>query len=502
MKTIRPFVLSRTVLLAATTCGISGLLLSPVLSGYVTARSPQVQASESRAVALSLEGVFMRVAETVGPATVSLTVLPEDRPISSGRTSSNDDEDEEMLSVPSRNRITRGSGVIVRSDGYIVTNDHIVEDAPGGRVTVTLSDQTTYSGRVFRDSRTDLAVIKITPEKPLPFVRLADSRNVKVGQWAVAIGSPFGQQNTVTTGIVSALHRNRDISDGGVPRRYTGLIQTDASINPGNSGGPLLNIDGELIGVNVAIYSPSGASAGIGYAIPVNTARRVMDELIARGKVTRTVLGVRLDDVPAGLRTRLKTRKGAYISEVHPDMPAETAGIAPDDVIVRFGSRDIDDEDALREAIASTNPNATVPVTVWRNGKEQLFSTKLKEENDPDPVTLSAPVAVRRTPAALGFRTGSPTKPVAAWLKRTQSTGVFVTEVQRGGLAHAGRLFGNSVIYALNGVPVTSGKALQEALSTVKSGDTITLLTYRWDTSEKSEELDKPIRAAVLINIP
>ncbi|MFM7321780.1 MAG: S1C family serine protease, partial [Armatimonadota bacterium] len=236
----------------------------------VTAQGTAKAQSEDRATAVSLESAFTRIADTIGPATVSIQAEVT-APSRRGGIDVEGDPLEEMIPGPRRAPRTGtsvGSGVIVDATGSILTNDHVVEGAKDGKVVVKMSDGTTYPGTVSRDPRSDLAVVKITAGKPLPYVRFADSDALKVGQWAVAIGSPFGKENTMTTGIVSALHRKTDISEGVTGRYYPSLIQTDAAINRGNSGGPLLNIRGELIGINVAIFSPTGTSAGIGFAIP------------------------------------------------------------------------------------------------------------------------------------------------------------------------------------------------------------------------------------------
>jgi len=271
-----------------------------------------------------------------------------------------------------------GSGVIVRSDGYILTNDHVVEGAKDGKVTVKLSDGTVLNGVVKRDFRSDLAVVKVESKKPLPSVKFADSGRLHVGQWAIAIGSPFGKENTMTTGIVSALHRKSDISDGVTGRFYPSLIQTDAAINRGNSGGPLFNIKGELIGINVAIYSPTGTSVGIGYAIPSNTAKYVSDQLIAKGKVTRGSLGLVPQDITADERSLVGTSTGAYVKEVVVGGPADKGGIQAGDVITKIGGTPIVDEITLRDTVGSTAPGSKVDISFLLMAKRALPLSSLE----------------------------------------------------------------------------------------------------------------------------
>jgi serine protease Do len=400
--------------------------------------------------------------------------------------------------APPRGVFSSGSGILIRADGYILTNDHVVEDAQGGAVTVTLQDGSVFKGRVLRDVRSDIAVVKIDADRPLPFVRLADSGKVRVGQWAIAIGSPFGQQNTMTTGIVSALHRRKEITDGARPRLYPNLIQTDAPINPGNSGGPLLNINGDLVGINVAIFSPTQTSIGIGYAIPANAAKVVADQLIARGKVTRGSLGVIPTDVPPGLRKRLGTSQGAYVGEVKPDTPAERAGIAADDVIVRFGERAIGDESDLRDAIASTAPGTKVAVTMLRGGKQQTVTAALDTfPDDPEPAVVGESPVVRHPVEDLGMEVGALTTAAITEMNLPSGTkGVFVKRVQTGSPAQQAELTAGSVVTAVNGAAVTTVAGLDRALGAAKSGDTVTLLILRY-TGEA-----KPSHAAVNITIP
>ncbi|GAB4461603.1 MAG: DegQ family serine endoprotease [Armatimonadaceae bacterium] len=480
----------------AASCFAATLFFAATPNNTVTAYDAAVRVQTGQGTAIALEDAFIRVAETVGPATVSVAArAPEPRRRPASKDSQNEMEDElfediigEIPAVQQpRSARATGSGVIVRADGYILTNDHIVEEGDGKEVDVTLQDGTVYRGRVFRDTRTDLAIVKIEPEKPLPFVKFADSGQIKVGQWAIAIGSPFGQQNSMTTGIVSALHRKKSIFDAGTGRYYPDLIQTDASINPGNSGGPLLNIRGEVIGINVAIFSPTGTSAGIGYAIPANTARRVMEQLIANGKVTRGWLGVNLSDVPPGLRKRLGVSKGAYITQVEGGTPAQKAGIRPDDVVVRIESQEIADEAQFREAVASRPPGSRLAMTVLRGGKTQVVTTRIGTPPDEDDTPVTRPtttvVASRPTPAQTPATLGFDPRPLNGQEKQMISeqggtkpaAGLLVTKVLPGSIASEAGLRRGSVITAINGKPVQTVEGLTQALKGSQSGETITL---------------------------
>jgi serine protease Do len=257
-----------------------------------------------------------------------------------------------------------GSGFIIRKDGVILTNSHVVENAK--EITVTLHDKSEYNAKVIgRDPKTDLAVLKIEPRGDLPVAQLGDSDALRVGDWVMAIGNPFGLNNTVTAGIVSA--KGRVIGAG----PYDDFIQTDASINPGNSGGPLFNERGEVVGINTAIFSRSGGNIGIGFATPVNLVKGLLPELEANGSVTRGWLGVSIQKVTPELAQSLGVgeARGALVAEVTGGSPAQQAGIERGDVIVAYNGKKIDDPSALPALVAGTPAGETVPVEVLRGGR-------------------------------------------------------------------------------------------------------------------------------------
>jgi serine protease Do len=266
-----------------------------------------------------------------------------------------------------------GSGVIVSPDGYILTNNHVVGDA--SEIHVKLSDQREFKAKVIgKDEKTDLALIKIDSKEPLPYADLGNSDTTEVGDWVIAIGNPFGFSLTVTAGIVSAKGR----ALGG---NYDNFIQTDASINPGNSGGPLFNTEGKVIGINTAIYSSTGTNAGIGFAIPVDLARDIMDQLKEHGRVIRGWLGVEIQQVTPDLAQSFGLQKpeGALVASVVEDGPAAAAGVKRGDVILKFNGQPVPDEHHLPEMVAQTRINKTVPLVVLRNGKQVDLQVKVGE---------------------------------------------------------------------------------------------------------------------------
>ena len=273
-----------------------------------------------------------------------------------------------------------GSGFIIDESGLIVTNNHVIEDAIS--INVILTDNRSFKAELIgKDKKTDLALLKIDTEDKLPTVSWGDSDTAKVGNWVLAIGNPFGLVNTVTAGIISA--RGRDISAG----PFDDFIQTDASINRGNSGGPLFNLDGEVVGINTAIFSPSGGSVGIGFSVPSNLAKGVIFQLEKYGKTKRGWLGVRIqtvtDDIASSLG--LDETKGALISGVMPDGPAKLAGIKSGDVIIKFDNKDVEDMRSLPRIVAETEIDKPVAVEVWRNGmpiKLQVIVGEMIEEQD------------------------------------------------------------------------------------------------------------------------
>ena len=277
-----------------------------------------------------------------------------------------------------------GTGFIIDHEGYILTNNHVVKGAD--IIKVTLQNEKEYEARLIgSDPKTDVALIKIIQENgehaSFPFISMGNSEEVEVGEWVVAIGNPFGLSHTVTTGVVSA--KGRNIGSG----PYDEFIQTDASINPGNSGGPLLNMNGDVIGINTAIFSGSGGNVGIGFALPINMAKAILDDLKQKGKVTRGWLGVMIQRITPELQGsfKLENARGALVSDIIPNSPADRGGMKRGDVITRFDGVEIASMETLPKQVASIKPGISVKVEVIREGKSRMLDIKIEAMKEEKP---------------------------------------------------------------------------------------------------------------------
>ncbi len=357
-----------------------------------------------------------------------------------------------------------GTGMITDIQGHILTNNHVVGGA--SKVQVLLADGSRFEARVVgTDPKTDLAVVKIDAGKALPHVRFGDSDAVEVGEWVVAIGHPRGLDQTVTTGIISAKHR-RGITD---PSGYQDFLQTDAAINPGNSGGPLLNLRGEVVGVNAAIASTSGGFEGIGFAIPSNMATHISRELIARGKVERGWLGVSVQDLTHDLSKTMgiETTRGALVSEVLKASPAEKAGLKQGDVIVAYNGKEIRDASQLRNEAASSPIGKEVRLTVLREGKKREVPVRI-EAMESRALAAAPPIQER-----LGVTVRSATARESSRLKLRPGQGVMITRVEPGSPGAKAGLEPGDAILEVNEIPLSSPQDLSGALALVKPGEQI-----------------------------
>ncbi len=358
-----------------------------------------------------------------------------------------------------------GSGFVIDRKGYILTNDHVVKDAD--RIKVKLADGKEFTAKVIgRDPKTDLALVKIESPPDLQPLKLGNSDDLKVGNWVVAVGSPFGLEQTVTAGIVSA--KGRVIGSG----PYDNFIQTDASINPGNSGGPLVNMRGEVVGINTAIIADG---QGIGFAIPINTAKEIVPQLEEKGHVTRGWLGVGIQEVTPALAKSfgLKEKKGALVSQVFKGSPAEKAGIEQGDIILGFDGKEIADSKDLPRIVASTPVGKTVTVKLSRNGKAVDRQVKVGE--------MEEKTAAVKTPShkSLGMGVQNVTPEIAGDLHLKKGSGVVVTRVEPGSPAADAGILTGDVIQEVNRKPVKDVEDFTQKIEKAKDQESILLLIQR-----------------------
>lgn len=334
----------------------------------------------------------------------------------------------------SRRATSLGSGFIVDAKGYVVTNNHVIQDAD--EISVILHDDTRLTAKlVGRDRKTDLAVLKVEFDGDLPVAEIGDSDDIDVGDWVIAIGNPFGLGGTVTAGIISA--RGRDINSG----PYDDFLQTDASINRGNSGGPMFNMDGEVIGVNTAIFSPTGGSVGIGFAIPTTTAEPVIRQLIKHGEVRRGWLGVHIQTVTDEIAESLglEEASGAMVASVVEDGPAANSDIKAGDVILEFGGVKVPEMRRLPKIVADVEPDTTVDVIVWRDGKEETVKVKVGAQENTEPEVAAAEPAKKDDGGesevkAIGLKVSPINDKTRERFKLSEDAkGVVITEVNESG---------------------------------------------------------------------
>jgi Do/DeqQ family serine protease len=430
---------------------------------------------DPRAVLRALEEAFTAVADRVTPAVVNVSSVPDS---SASERSGGEDRFREFFGDELYERYFRrrpredarasGSGVIVHPKGYILTNNHVIENAR--EIIVRLSDSRKFPARlVGRDPKTDLAVLKVEAPTALPAAELADSDGLRVGQWAIAIGNPFGLDRTVTVGIISATARNRV----GVTT-YENFIQTDASINPGNSGGPLLNLDGKVIGINTAIVA---SGQGIGFSIPINEAKAVMGQLIARGRVVRGWLGVVIQDVTDELAGTfgVTERQGVLVADVLKGGPADAGGLRAGDVVVEFGGGRIREVPDLQRRVADIMPGQAVKVTVVRDGKPVPLQVTVGEM----PTEEVATAAPEPGTDILGFRAEPLSADLAERLRVPYTRGLVVVDVAAGSPADAAGLQRGDVILEVARQPVSDAAGLRRALGALPPGESALLYVHR-----------------------
>ena len=362
-----------------------------------------------------------------------------------------------------------GSGFILESDGYIITNAHVVGEADS--IIVKLADKREFQAKLLGiDRRTDVALLKIDA-KDLPAVKLGNPKNIKVGEWVAAIGSPFGLENTMTVGVVSAKGRALPQQENYVP-----FIQTDVAINPGNSGGPLFNTNGEVIGINSQIYSRTGGYMGLSFAIPIDVAMDVAAQLKNNGRVVRGWLGIAIQEVTDELTEALglKDKSGALVAAVNKGAPAGKAGIEAGDVILKFNNKVIETSSDLPKYVRLTKPNNVVPVEIWRNGNVKTLRVKIGEMPD-DRMQASNKKTIKESANRIGLVLKEATAKDKKMLDGRN--GLVVTKAS--GPAVSSQIREGDIILALNNTPVTSVRAFNREINKTPKGKTIALLIYR-----------------------
>jgi len=445
----------------------------PLLGSGAAAKAATLAALENRPPS------FAAIAKRTTPVVVNIFTTSQ----RSGRPGSNDPLEEFFSrffgdTQPRENGPrSLGSGILISKDGEVLTNYHVVRNAE--TIKVKLADQTEYEARLIgKDDRTDLALVKIRRSGgDMPFARLGSSSQLEVGDWVMAIGNPFGLEHTVTAGIVSA--KGRVIGAG----PYDNFIQTDASINPGNSGGPLINALGEVVGVNSAIFSQGGGNIGIGFAIPIDLAKKIADQLRKNGRVVRGWLGIRAQDVSPQLASSLNLIRPAVdmavVTEVAENSPAAEAGVKSGDVILEFNGKPVPKSHEFPSVIADTPPGQKVSLKIIHEKKEQTIAVKigeLPEENDTSQKLES------RDPE-IGVRVQRITPEAARRLGMSSTKGVLVMEVQPGSPAEQIGVEPADVIREVNQRPVNNVSDFERAVRQGRRGDRILLLVQRGDNT-------------------
>ncbi|MGH8176210.1 MAG: DegQ family serine endoprotease [Steroidobacter sp.] len=470
------------VAVAVLSCGLTATACSQNLGDAQAverqAAAPQTSLAPPPRVAGSLPD-FASLVERYGPAVVNVSVIGKSQPVAEIPGMSPNDPFYEFFRrfgrpmprggefPPARGE---GSGFIVSGDGYILTNAHVVADA--SEVTVRTTDRREYTAKVVGvDKATDVAVLKIDG-KDLPTVRIGDPSKLRPGEWVIAIGSPFGFENSVTAGIVSATSRSMPGSDS----NYAPFIQTDVAVNPGNSGGPLFNLNGEVVGINSQIYSRTGGYMGLSFAIPIDVASNVREQLVTTGKVTRSRIGVSIQDVNAQLAESfgLDRPRGALVGMVEEGAPGDKGGIKAGDVILKVDGQEIETSSQVPGLIASKKPGSEVPIEVWRDGGAKRLTVRPVEIREEGERVASS----TGDPGDEAARLGLAVRPLAPEEKRQAETQGDLLVEDVGGPAAAAGVRPGDIILGVNGKSVKSLDELKAAAKK-RSGKVVALLIER-----------------------
>ncbi len=482
-------------LLLAGALGLYGL--APMLASAEEWKLPTEAAApmdHANSAAVALQNAFIDVAAKVGPAVVNISSEWTEDVRGFGDFGSPDDFFNFFFYGPhgmpnqrlyKQKQRSLGSGVIITPEGYILTNAHVVGKAE--KVTVTLEDGTTYPAKIVgKDERVDIAVIKISDgAKAFPYAVLGDSDAIRVGQWAIAIGNPFALDHTVTTGVISAKGRSVEVNEDQGIQNY---IQTDASINPGNSGGPLCDIEGRVIGVNSAIYTQSGGSVGIGFAIPSNIARKAAEDLVNHGKIVRAGLGCIVQALTPEMAKSfgLDNTEGALLSEINPDSAAEKAGLKAGDIVLAVNGEKVTSSGDLVAKLYTHNPGETVEITILRNGQQSTLPVTLQElkETSANPAAPGGDNGSNSTPGQgtvenLGLAFQDQTPDITSQLPEGAPKGPVVTNVAQQSPAAAAGLQPGDVILKVGNTPIVSANQLAVVLKKSDLKDGVRLYVWR-----------------------
>ena len=482
---------ARSALIASILFAFAGLgfgVYGFLASGRVRAPTSSANAS---ATADALQAAFVSVAERVRPAVVNVGTVQVSRgrrPPSIPGPGTDDPFFKDFFDQffgrggPNRREEFKrpgiGSGVIIDKRGYVLTNNHVILGADS--VTVKLSTGDELKGRIVgTDSKTDLAVVKFEPAGELRVARMGDSDTLRVGEWAIAIGNPFGLDQTVTVGVVSATGR----AEVGLAT-YENFIQTDASINPGNSGGPLVSLDGRVIGINTAIVA---TGQGIGFSIPINEAKGVMSQLIAKGRVVRGWLGIVIQDVTDELSGSfgVREKEGVLVADVMKGGPGESAGLRAGDVIVELGGTKIHEVPDLQRRVANVVPGQTIALVVIRDRAPSKITVKVGEM----PAEDTTVAAVEAGPEGFGLQAEALAPDTAERLSLPFTQGLLVIDVASGGPADRAGLRRGDVILEVDRQPVQDAPALQKALAAVPRGRSVLIRVHRPGSDARTQYL-------------
>ena len=477
---------------------VAGILIGTIISGSADA-APEAEVPVTDATPLAVpapvpvENQFSELARNVRPAVVSIFIPAsgQDMELSEDRFPRNPQDMEDMFrrffgipegpgNRPPRRGPGQGSGVIVDRKGYIITNQHVVKGAE--RILVMFKDdEERYDAKLIgEDAETDLAVIHVDGKEGLQAAQIGNSDATNVGDWSIAIGSPFGYRETVTVGIISA--KAREMEAGQRSRPFAKFLQTDAAINPGNSGGPLLNIRGEVIGINTAIISRTGGYDGIGFALPSNIAVKTYNQIIRYGRVSRGSIGVEFKADNPSLTRSYGAEGGVFVERVVEDGPAEKAGMLGEDIILSVDGTTIDSGERLIEVVAAIDVGETVPITVFRDGEELTLDVtiadRLKlypeqaefrpETEDEEETTVRFGITVQEI---------SPER--RARMRLEESGGILVTKVEHGSFAEKISLMPGDVVLAVNRLEIASTRELREIQKGLKPGSDVSVKILR-----------------------